>query len=114
MSYGRTRCQLDRPLVGKLGPHLIKVQNLTCVCHRNLGVDNHVVELESLVCRRPGFFKSVFGTEKAGVTKLQMGHCYAGVSTREIWIVLQRPLKVSDAITQAFFTHMWNRWRPSK
>ena len=93
MSDSRIRRQLDRPLVGKHGARLIIVQKLTHGrCHQ-VSLDNSVVELQSLLCRGPGFFKGVSRRKKADVPKQLIGERYAGVGLRKGGVVLQRPFK---------------------
>ena len=69
MSVSRIRRQLDSPLVGKPGARLIMVQILIHVAADQVSVDDRVVELQSLLCRSPGFFEGVSRSEKAGGRK---------------------------------------------
>ena len=104
MSQGRIWRQFDSPLVSKPGARLIIVQDLPRHrCHQ-LGVDNRVVELQSLLCRSPGFFEGVSRTTvKADEPKDLIGPCYADVGLRKGRVVLQCPFKVNDAVFQSVF-----------
>ena len=59
MSDGRIRGYFDSALIGSPGALLIVVQNLNRHRYHQLGFDDRVVELQSLLCRTPGLLEGV-------------------------------------------------------
>ena len=93
MGESGIRRQLHSLLVGKPGTRLIIIQILTDSRCRQVGLDNRVIELQSLLCCSPGFFEGVSRSEKARVPKLLIGTRYATVGLGKVWVVLKRPFE---------------------